>query len=362
MVSVTLQPPAAASSSSTSTSTSRWATINSSSSRSATGIRCCDSSTAISSSGIHTSLQAAYAGSCGHGSSTTPQTDRQPEVIVDDISTSLTDQTRSPSGPKAAAGSRHSESDGEPAQPQGGIACHLGRDTRLHQVLQAAGATAASVAQLSTLAGNVAKHVHRLKLQASAAQQAATDHGRSSAGSLQCPYDSCSCKDCQSDTIFNTALLELPDSHCAESSGSSGCAGGSSNGGSSSSSSSHTASVQGGRPLQQCRDTVPLVAFHGQGVTASSAAMPPKGTALFHTDWSACGSATTPAECLRSFLAADLWEHVRQQLQEVGTVLCNALPVPWLCNNPGCANMAGASEQQLVGGRSCVCGGCSVAR
>ena len=38
------------------------------------------------------------------------------------------------------------------------------------------------------------------------------------------------------------------------------------------------------------------------------------------------------------------------------------LPVPWLCNNPGCVDMAGASELQLVGGEGCVCGGCRVAR
>jgi hypothetical protein len=50
------------------------------------------------------------------------------------------------------------------------------------------------------------------------------------------------------------------------------------------------------------------------------------------------------------------------QLQEAGAALCAKLPLPWLCNNPGCMSVEGASELQLVGGRSCVCGGCKLAR
>jgi hypothetical protein len=46
----------------------------------------------------------------------------------------------------------------------------------------------------------------------------------------------------------------------------------------------------------------------------------------------------------------------------VGSALCAGVPVPWCCNNPDCTNLAGASEQQLVGGKGCVCGSCSVAR
>ena len=50
------------------------------------------------------------------------------------------------------------------------------------------------------------------------------------------------------------------------------------------------------------------------------------------------------------------------ELQRLGAALCAKLPVPWLCNNPGCTSMAGASELQLVGGKACVCGGCRAAR
>jgi len=51
-----------------------------------------------------------------------------------------------------------------------------------------------------------------------------------------------------------------------------------------------------------------------------------------------------------------------EQLYAAGTALCNALAVPWLCNNPDCTNMLGESEALLVGGKSCVCGSCKVAR
>jgi hypothetical protein len=50
-----------------------------------------------------------------------------------------------------------------------------------------------------------------------------------------------------------------------------------------------------------------------------------------------------------------------QQLQLAGSALCS-FAVPCLCNNPACANLAGCTEVGLVSGRSCVCGGCCVAR
>jgi hypothetical protein len=49
-------------------------------------------------------------------------------------------------------------------------------------------------------------------------------------------------------------------------------------------------------------------------------------------------------------------------LHQAGVALCQQLPVPWCCNNPGCRVMVGGSELQLVGGKGCVCGGCRVAR
>ena len=51
-----------------------------------------------------------------------------------------------------------------------------------------------------------------------------------------------------------------------------------------------------------------------------------------------------------------------QELQRLGAVLSAKVPVPWMCNNPGCTCMDGVSELQLVGGKACVCGGCGVAR
>ena len=50
-----------------------------------------------------------------------------------------------------------------------------------------------------------------------------------------------------------------------------------------------------------------------------------------------------------------------QQLQATGSTLCS-FAVPCLCNNPACTNLSGLTEAGLVSGRSCVCGGCLVAR
>jgi hypothetical protein len=50
-----------------------------------------------------------------------------------------------------------------------------------------------------------------------------------------------------------------------------------------------------------------------------------------------------------------------QQLQSTGLALCS-FAVPCMCNNPGCTTMAGLSELAAVSGRSCICGGCLVAR
>ena len=50
------------------------------------------------------------------------------------------------------------------------------------------------------------------------------------------------------------------------------------------------------------------------------------------------------------------------QLRTAGKALCRFMPVSWCCNNPECVNLAGVSELELIGGRSCVCSGCKVAR
>mgnify|MGYP001806991274 CR=1 FL=1 len=52
---------------------------------------------------------------------------------------------------------------------------------------------------------------------------------------------------------------------------------------------------------------------------------------------------------------------IAEQLQSLGTALCS-FAVPCICNNPGCTGMVGLSELALVSGRSCICGGCRVAR
>jgi hypothetical protein len=50
-----------------------------------------------------------------------------------------------------------------------------------------------------------------------------------------------------------------------------------------------------------------------------------------------------------------------QELKSLGLALCS-FAVPCMCNNPGCTSMSRLSELASVSGRSCVCGGCRVAR
>jgi hypothetical protein len=62
-----------------------------------------------------------------------------------------------------------------------------------------------------------------------------------------------------------------------------------------------------------------------------------------------------------SSAAADSFRSHSQQLEQAGRYL-TALPTPCACNNPDCADVSNNSEQQLVNGKSCICGGCKVAR
>jgi hypothetical protein len=76
----------------------------------------------------------------------------------------------------------------------------------------------------------------------------------------------------------------------------------------------------------------------------------------------AVGRAMSAAGAVRVCLGFSGFAALGAELQEVGGGVCGKLPLPWLCNNPLCTSMGGASELQLVGGSSCVCGGCRVAR
>lgn len=49
------------------------------------------------------------------------------------------------------------------------------------------------------------------------------------------------------------------------------------------------------------------------------------------------------------------------QLAAVGQLCCDAFPIADCCNNPGCRNVAGPSDMQLVLGRTCKCGACRIA-
>jgi hypothetical protein len=54
-------------------------------------------------------------------------------------------------------------------------------------------------------------------------------------------------------------------------------------------------------------------------------------------------------------------QQLTASLQQLGQVL-TAFAVPLYCNNPICRSATGPTEQSLVGGRSCICAGCRIAR
>jgi hypothetical protein len=58
---------------------------------------------------------------------------------------------------------------------------------------------------------------------------------------------------------------------------------------------------------------------------------------------------------------AEVLQAAQDQLQAASRVLA-CFAIPHACNNPACGNLAGPSEAQLVGGRSCICAGCRTAR
>jgi hypothetical protein len=53
---------------------------------------------------------------------------------------------------------------------------------------------------------------------------------------------------------------------------------------------------------------------------------------------------------------------VAKQLQQWCLTFCGHSPVTCCCNNPACTNLSGSSEQELVGGKKCVCARCVAAR
>jgi hypothetical protein len=59
--------------------------------------------------------------------------------------------------------------------------------------------------------------------------------------------------------------------------------------------------------------------------------------------------------------ALTVLKDIQVQLQAAGRVLVR-FAIPLACNNPGCGNVCGPSEAQLVGRRSCICAGCLTAR
>jgi hypothetical protein len=64
---------------------------------------------------------------------------------------------------------------------------------------------------------------------------------------------------------------------------------------------------------------------------------------------------------LQEGMSEDSLAALVRQLRATGVML-SSVAVPHFCNNPGCVNISGPTDLQLVSGRSCICAGCRIAR
>jgi hypothetical protein len=76
------------------------------------------------------------------------------------------------------------------------------------------------------------------------------------------------------------------------------------------------------------------------------------------SDVAAAGSTPDQVQQSDSVDLAAALPAIAPQMVALGEALCAQFPVPHCCNNPGCVELRGASELQLVGGKSCVCSRC----
>jgi hypothetical protein len=74
------------------------------------------------------------------------------------------------------------------------------------------------------------------------------------------------------------------------------------------------------------------------------------------------GNAPPSVLCIRELQRVSSKLSVGQQLKSFAAAVCGLSPNRQCCNNPGCGSCSGLSEAALVGGKSCRCGGCKVAR
>jgi hypothetical protein len=91
-----------------------------------------------------------------------------------------------------------------------------------------------------------------------------------------------------------------------------------------------------------------------QGITTAAA-----GSSSVTSTAAACGDKEDDKEVEQRSVQL---RRCGELLQALGSRVWSLLPQRAACNNPACANLAGASEGLLVAGRGCVCGRCRVAR
>jgi regulator of protease activity HflC (stomatin/prohibitin superfamily) len=83
--------------------------------------------------------------------------------------------------------------------------------------------------------------------------------------------------------------------------------------------------------------------------------------ANLHVSMSAAETTPEAASCTSSSLQPDA-AAAAQHLNSMAQAVAGSIALSVACNNPGCSNLAQRSELVLVGGKSCVCARCKVAR
>jgi hypothetical protein len=76
----------------------------------------------------------------------------------------------------------------------------------------------------------------------------------------------------------------------------------------------------------------------------------------------AAAAGVTDVQLLADVATEVQQEGLAEQMQSYALLVASLLPLPHVCNNPGCVSLEQRSEQVLVSGKGSRCSGCKLAR
>jgi hypothetical protein len=113
-----------------------------------------------------------------------------------------------------------------------------------------------------------------------------------------------------------------------------------------------------GRPQQGLQDALASSSSEGSSSGCTNSAGINSGDCESSSAVAAAGSTPDQLQQSNSVDLGAALPAIAQQMVALGEALCAQLPLARCCNNPGCVELRGASELQLVGGKGCVFGHC----